>query len=735
MNDQTQIPGLVAYRPPGGTVCVPPGTFSSIPTGILPRPAWPVHNIIVGMGEFGKQVLREFRQINTVYRTGFNWEKTQIICLGCIREIAEESSRTVFIEDQEGLRTILEQVRVDRSDMFRVILVADVTHKAYQKIVAELVIESYQWQTMGGKNLNWYLLLNVAPDDLITTRRQQAIFLRELDFWLQPGYHTPLPGQNREDKLINSAIVLNEVEFSPEALKQAVLSLFSLFYSQSYPDSNIIGVKLRALGTPWLTLVQYFAVKLAMDWLTGNAGIFPSYALTQDLVNNAPTMDLRAASTEDFLRWLQDTLNSREELRWATSYVAIYNKLGERPLRSLSNFFPGKSTFYQMLQASLQARATQAQAELSASTQDKILRWNVPVDQSVMQANGLFKDLFSDNLKNSIFKNINTHVQVHCELKDNNLNFVPLCVPSTVPTTFDYHQFGYPFPDKLGFFVGELVKLFADQITSHFETLPKNLPPIDTSYNQNYFDELVGIKGDSSSTKYFVFSSDREWPSTRNFCFPKTVKTEIVNLNEPQLIIGMIQDIGLSYRQFPSPNVYSSLENLHFDPHLRNAAFFESLEDSDDHAPFCRELVLTLYDRNLVVLFWKAFDRNIISWVGNTGWTFILDGIHESLGKPTDGSMGTKRKNVGSLWDAYEDFTIRIRANLQTQDSVSPFNKNAFMGTMQKIKSVVSKSPKVDDNGQWFSEEIKKLQPSEQKYMDLYRLYRICRLISIEELA
>lgn len=679
--------------------------------------------------------MREFRQINTVYRTGFNWEKTQLICLGCIREIAEESSRTVFVEDQEGLRTILEQVGVDRSDILRVILVADVTHKDYQKIVADLVIESYQWQTMGGKNLNWYLLLNVAPDDLITTRRQQAIFLRELDFWLQPGYHTPLPGQNRQDKLINSAIVLNEVEFSPEALKQTVLSLFSLFYSQSSPDSSAIGVKLRALGIPWLTLVNYFAAELATEWLTGNAGIFPSYPLTQDLVNNAPTVDMRKASTEVFLRWLQDTLNSREELRWATAYVAIYNKLGERPLRSLSNFFPGKSTFYQILQESLQSRVTQSQAELLASTQDMILRWNVPVDQSAMRANELFKYLFSDNLKHSIFKNINTHIQVHCELKDNILSYIPLCVPSTVPTTYDYHQFGYPFPEKLSLFVEELVKLFADQITSHFETLPTILPPIDTNYNQNYFDELAGIKGGSSSTKHLVFSSEREWPSTRNYCFPKTIRTDIVNINEPQLIIGMIQENGLSYQKFPNLNVYSGIEDLHFDPHLRNAAFFESLEESDDHVPFCRELVMTLYDRNLVVLFWKAFDRDIISWVDNTGWTFILDGIHESLGKSTGNNMDTKRKNVDSLWAAYEDFTICMRANLQFYDSVSPFNKKAFMGTMEKIKSAVSKRPKVDDNGQWFSEEIKKLQPSEQKYMDLHRLYRICRLISIQELT
>jgi len=741
MNGEQPTFGQQPYRPPGGTVCVPPGPFSSLKIGYPPQPNIAAQNIIVGIGEFGGQVLKGFRDFNTVYRSGFNWEKgkTQLIYLNSRREVYSESSQVVLVSNQEDLRAILSQIGPGPADILRCILIADVSEGENQKLVSEIVINSYNLQTNNGNYLNWYLLLNIAPAGYSTTsRRKQSIFLRELDFWLSTGFHTPYPSRqlNRQDKLINSAVILNEAAGSDTAIKQGVLSLFSLFYKQNMPIMNTIAIRLRALGTPWLDLVDYFAVKLANDWLLNGAGVFPAYKLTPELVNNTSFTDMQAAPMDVFLQLIQDKVNSHEDFSWVSAYLSIYRKLGERNLGPISRFFDGNETYFHQLKELLNARLTQVQEKLRKATQDVVLRWNIPTDQSIDQANALLRDYFSLSDIDNIFNDVNLHVKVHCEFGNNRLVLLPLCVPSIVPTTYDYHQFVFSFPEKIGHFIDALVKLFEDLIKRKFESIPQ-LPQIDTSYNSGFFDDLQGISGIETKRKYVVYSSERTWPAGRNNCFSRTIKTDMIGLQEPDLIIGMIQDIGLDYQEFPAPNSYISREDLHFDPHLKNAAFFESLDDFNDHedvVPLCREIVMTCYDRNLVVLFWKAFDRGIIFWKENEGWVFELDNIRENLSENVGYTLNIIHKNADYLWNAFENFTVKKRANLRTSETVSPFGNNSFVRTLNTLKEEIAVRPIIPVDVQWLSNEVNNNEPIEPKYSDLLRLYKICRAIPNQEL-
>lgn len=753
MNGEQPILGQQPYRPPGGTICVPPGRFSSLKIGYPPRPNVAAQNIIVGIGEFGDQVLKGFWDVNTVYRSGFNWEngKTQLISLNSRRELNTESPQVVEVNDPEELRAILSQIGTSPSDISRCIMIADVSEEENQNIVSEIVINSYNLQTINSNYLNWYLLLNIAPAGYITSRRKQSIFVRELDFWLSTGFHTPYPSRqsNRQDKLINSVVILSEDAGSDTAIRQTVLCLYSMFYKQNVPDAQknlsagnakdtkkVFGVRLRALGTPWLDLVNYFAVRLASDWLLSGSGVFPAYKLTQELVNKTPYDHMPTAPLDIFLQRIQEKINSHEDFSWVSAYLSIYRKLGESKLGHISRFFDGNGTYFHQLKEHLDARLTQVQEKLRNATQDVVLRWNIPIDHSIGKADAFYRDYFSGFDIENIFNEINSHVKIHCEIRNDGLILLPLCVPSIVPTTYDYHQFVFSFPEKIEQFVDALIKLFEDQVKLKYEMLPR-LPPIDITYNANYFDDIQGIIGGNAETKHLVYSSNRNWQSGRNYCFPRSIVADLVQIEEPDLIIGMIQDIGMDYKDFPAPNSYISLEDLHFDPHLKNAAFFESLDDFNDHddkVPLCREIVMTCYDRNLVVLFWKAFDRGIIFWKENEGWVFELDNIREKLSENVSNSLNVIHKSADSLWIAFENFTVNKRANLRTSETVSPFGDQSFKQTIDSIKMAITVRPIIRENGQWLKSVVSNNEPNEPKYSDLLRLYKICRAIPNQEL-
>lgn len=733
MNGELPILRQQLYRPPGGTVCVPPGPFSDLQIGRLPQPNVPFQNIIVGVGEFGKQVLHGFLEFNNIYRTGFNWENTQLISLANHGEFSNVFSQVTWVNDLKGLRVILKHIRTNQSD--RCILIADVSEEEYQRMVSEIVINSYNLQTNNSNYLNWYLLLNINPAGLITSRRKQSIFLREIDFWSLTGYHTPRPGLGRLASLINSAIILNEVAGSDAAIKQVVLSLFSLFYKQNAPVMNTIAIRLRALGTPWLDLVNYFAVRLATEWLLSGAGVFPAYKLTHELVNITSYTDMRAAPLDVFLQRIQEMINSREDFSWVSAYLSIYRKLGERKLGHISRFFDGNETYFHQLKEHLDTRLARVQEKLRKATQDMVLRWNIPIDHSIGKADNFYRDYFSGSDKDSIFPEINSHVNIHCEFGSDGLILLPLCAPSIVPTTYDYHQFAFPFPEHIEHFIDELIKLFVDQIKVRYESLPP-LPPIDTSYNPSFFDDLQGISEINTERKHIVYSSERTWPTGRNKCFPITINPDIIGIQEPDLIIGMIQDIGLDYQEFPTRKSYLSREDLHFDPHLKNAAFFESLDDFndlEDKLPLCREIVMTCYDRNLVVLFWKAFDRGIIFWKEYEGWVFELDHLREKLSENGCDNLKILHKNADSLWNAFENFTVTRRAQLLNHD-VGPFGDDSFKKTINSLKNEITVRQIIPGNVKWFSDEVKNVESNEPKYSDLLRLYKICRAIPNQEL-
>jgi hypothetical protein len=143
---------------------------------------------------------------------------------------------------------------------------------------------------------------------------------------------------------------------------------------------------------------------------------------------------------------------------------------------------------------------------------------------------------------------------------------------------------------------------------------------------------------------------------------------------------------------------------------------------------------MTCYDRNLVVLFWKAFDRGIIFWKENEGWVFELDNIREKLSENVGNSLNIIYKNADSLWDAFENFTVNIRANLRTFHTVSPFGDQLFKQTIDSIKQAITDRPIIPENGQWLSNEIGNIEPNEPKYSDLLRLYKISRAIPNQEL-
>ena len=740
MNGELPILEQQPYRPPGGTVCVPPGPFSSLKIGYPPQPNVAAQNIIVGIGEFGGQVLKGFRDFNTVYRSGFNWEKgkTQLIYLNSRRELNTESPEVVEINDPEALMAILSQIGTSPSDISRCIMIADVSEGENQRIVSEIVTNSYNLQTINGKYLNWYLLLNIAPAGLFTSRRKQSTFVRELDFWLATGFHTPYPSRqsNRQDKLINSAVILNEAAGSDTAIKQGVLSLFSLFYKQNMPVMNTIAIRLRGLGTPWLDLVNYFAVRLANDWLLSGAGVFPAYKLTQELVNKTPSDDMTAASSDIFLQRIQEKINSHEDFSWVSAYLSIYHKLGQRKLGHISRFFDGNETYFHQLKEHLEARLNEVQEKLRNATQDVVLRWNIPIDRSIDKADTFYREYFSEFDIENIFIEINSHVKIHCEIRNDGLILLPLCVPSIVPTTYDYHQFGFPFPEEIEHFVDALIKLFEEQVKLKHQMLSQ-LPPIDIDYNPSYFDNIQGITRVNGETKHLVYSTKRNWQPGRNYCFPKSIFADLVQIEEPDLIIGMIQDIGVDYQDFPAPKSYISREDLHFDPHLKNAAFFESLDDfngQEDKLPLCREIVMTCYDRNLVVLFWKAFDRGIIFWKENEGWVFEIDNIREKLSENVGNSLDIIHKNTDSLWDAFENFTVSIRANLRTFQTVNPFGDQLLKQTIDSLKQAITDRPIIPEVGQWLSRVVGNNEPIEPKYSDLLRLYKICRAIPNQEL-
>lgn len=753
MIGELPIFGQQSYRPPGGTRCVPPGPFSSLQIAYPPRPNIASQNIIVGIGKFGDEVLKGFRDFNTVYRSGFNWEKgkTQLISLG-----NTESSGIILVNNPDELRTVLTQIGTNPPDVLRCILIADVTEAENQSVVSDIVRNSYDLQTRNSKYLDWHLLLNIAPTGSITSRRKQSVFLREIDFWSLTGYHTPRPGLDRLAGLINSAIILNEATGSENeatasdtAIKQAVLSLYSMFYKQSVPDAQkilgavnprdakkVLGVRLRALGTPWLDLVNFFAIRLAIEWLVDGRGVFPAYKLTQELVNKTPHDDLRHTPVEVFLQRISEKINSCEDFSWVSAYNSIFSKLGKGSLGQILGFFDGINTYPHQLNEHLDTRLAQVQEKLREATQDTVFRWNIPEVQAINQANAFYQDYFPSLEKKNIFSEINSHVKIHCELGTDGLILLPLCVPSIVPTTYDYHQFAFPFPERLASFADALIKLFNDQIKVRYESLPA-LPPIDTSYNPAFFDDLQGVSGKFTDRKHFVFSSERTWPTGRNYCFPKTIKADILGIEEPDLIVGMIQDVGLNYQDFPVSNNYMSREGLHFDPHLKNAAFFESRDDFDDQevkAPFCREIVMTCYDRNLVILFWKAFDRGIVFWKENKGWVIDLGNSLEKLTENVKDEFQILHKSADSLWDAFENFTVRKRANLPSYESVNPFGDQSFRTTITSLKNEIVVRQRIPEVVQWLSNEVRNKAPDEPKYSDMLRLFKICRAIPNQEL-
>ncbi|MDP1614605.1 MAG: hypothetical protein Q8L68_02300 [Methylococcales bacterium] len=185
--------------------------------------------------------------------------------------------------------------------------------------------------------------------------------------------------------------------------------------------------------------------------------------------------------------------------------------------------------------------------------------------------------------------------------------------------------------------------------------------------------------------------------------------------------------------------VYTPDEKAHIDEHLKNTAYFEKqlrkLSTPRAREPFCEPVVMTLFDRNAPIAFFKAFMAGFLSWnPQKAGWR--MDAVktrkQDYLALDLDNSQNSyltqsiQKESIRSLWEAYRRFAVDIPYR-ETPDGAlqHPLHVNNRSQYLETIISLAKLDDSVEQENRkkWLGKQAEERRDQVELH-DFYRLFQ-----------
>lgn len=681
--------------------------------------------LIIGIGQLGESVTKEFKKFTKYHRSGFSWSSEKLARFSVVQgsDVYEEIGDLTRISlDRFADVAWSMQQFLRGSPSSRCVLIADLSDKAVFKLVEHTLGLMYSWD--GPSTLTPPdLLLSVDKTNNLGT---QSARVRLISIWQDLGCQ--LEDDQKEAQMVSRAFFVSQESSEKNTIMKMVLSLFSLYHADQplalqLQNRNNVAVNFKAIHVPFKELIELQSIELTRKLFLGDNYYFKLQPLSDGTVKNlARDPDVLGKWKQishkpdlDAPRLLLQFLNdSNLAKKWHKLYLLsgwLFNK-GYNQFSRLNSFVENSNSQALKLTEIAEQEISRLFDEMKKDTIDPFLRWSSknPERDAQLLLNGFFPE--------QQLVEIQARIGSRCGfvMRQSDLQpfiyYFPLLFDGT--DLLDDHLYlsddasiGQLFFDcysDIKYLLEEKFIQNQANINAKFLTIDK-----DTSGFLMDVPELIPGRTQDS----WALISHVTLDMSNAFKQLKSAYAEVGKISEPGLAILASIEPDVHFLNFPSFQGYLSGDTD--DKRLKNAVDLEKNLFGNVLHEFSTSILRYLGNIRAVRLFFEAYRKGLITFDVNKGWQvkFLAQAFYDRnirQNPPYD-------KNIESLVYVFKQFCL-------DGHSIPMFNnffQVNFANLLHQLETEMMNLEPIPEIDRWFENKCLNAQGESADICFLYK--------------
>lgn len=659
--------------------------------------------LIIGIGQLGESVTKEFKTFTKYHRSGFSWSSEKLARFSVVqgsdvyKEIEDLTRISIdrFADVAWNMRLFLQT-----SPLSRCVLIADLSDKAVFKLVEDTLGLMYSWDGPG----------TLTPPDLLLSADNtqnlgaQSARVRLISIWQDLGRQ--LEHDPKEAQMVSRAFFVSQESSEKSTVMKMVLSLFSLYHADQplaleLSNRKNIAVNFKAIHVPFKELIELQSLELTRKLFLGDNNYFKLEPLFDGTVKNlARDPDVlekwKQISHEpdlDAPRLLLQFLNdSNLAKKWHKLYLLsgwLFNK-GYNQFSRLNSFVENSNSHALKLTEIAEQEISRLFDEMKKDTIDPFLRWSSknPERDAQLFLNGFFPEQQMVEIQARIGSRCG-FVMRQSDLQPF-IYYFPLLFDGTDLLDDHLYLSDNTSIEQLFFDCYSDIKyLLEEKFIQNQANINAKFLTIDKDISGFLMDVPELIPGRINDSWALISHSTLDISKASNQL--KAAYDKGSRISEPGLAILISIEPDVHFSNFPSSKGYLSRDTD--DKRLKNAVDLEKNIFGQNRHELSPSILRYLSNIRTVRVFFEAYRKGLITFDLDCGWQikFLEKAYYQNK---WDSLYG---KTIESLVYVFKQFCL----DGHSKSMLSPEN---FEGLLRQLETEMMSLEPIHKIDQWFEE-------------------------------